>query len=80
MAGREPIGWPRRSPRPRPGINPGNRDGGQSERRPMVLLVDDNADMREYVRGLLSGRFEVVAAGMASQRWSWRSAFVPTSC
>jgi signal transduction histidine kinase len=30
--------------------------------KPVVLLVDDNADMREYVRSLLAGRFEVVAA------------------
>ena len=30
--------------------------------KPVVLLVDDNADMREYVRSLLVGRFEVVAA------------------
>jgi signal transduction histidine kinase len=36
---------------------------GPAERRPIVLLVDDNADMREYVRGLLSGRFDVVSAG-----------------
>jgi PAS domain S-box-containing protein len=28
-----------------------------------VLLVDDNADMREYVRSLLAGRFDVVATG-----------------
>lgn len=27
-----------------------------------ILLVDDNADMREYVRGLLSGRFNVLSA------------------
>ena len=32
-----------------------------SERKPVVLLVDDNADMREYVRSLLAGRFEVVS-------------------
>ena len=30
--------------------------------RPLVLLVDDNADMREYVRSLLATRFEVVGA------------------
>ncbi len=30
--------------------------------KPIVLLVDDNADMREYVRTLLSGLFEVVLA------------------
>ena len=28
-----------------------------------MLLVDDNADMRDYVRSLLTGRFEVIAAG-----------------
>ena len=30
--------------------------------RQLVLLVDDNADMRDYVRSLLAARFEVVAA------------------
>jgi signal transduction histidine kinase len=30
--------------------------------RPVILLADDNADMREYVLGLLGGRFQVVAA------------------
>jgi signal transduction histidine kinase len=35
---------------------------GADEKKPVVLLVDDNADMREYVRGLLSGRFDVVLA------------------
>ena len=29
--------------------------------RPRVLLADDNADMRDYVRRLLSGRYEVEA-------------------
>jgi signal transduction histidine kinase len=29
--------------------------------RPRVLLADDNADMREYVRRLLAGRYEVEA-------------------
>lgn len=31
--------------------------------KPVVLIVDDNADMREYVRSLLAGRFEVVTTG-----------------
>ncbi len=35
--------------------------------RPLVLLADDNADMREYVRGLLSGRFEVLLAANGRQ-------------
>lgn len=32
------------------------------QNRPVILLVDDNADMREYVHGLLGGRFEVISA------------------
>src|SRR5204863_3575411 len=32
-------------------------------RRGKVLLADDNADMREYVRRLLADHFEVVAVG-----------------
>ena len=31
-------------------------------RRPTVLLADDNADMREYVRRLLGARFVVLTA------------------
>ena len=36
--------------------------------RPRILLADDNADMREYARRLLSGRDDVtaVADGMAA--------------
>ena len=34
----------------------------RSSSRPLVLLVDDNVDMREYVRSLLASRFNVVAA------------------
>jgi signal transduction histidine kinase len=30
--------------------------------KPVVLLVDDNTDMRDYVRSLLARRFEVIAA------------------
>jgi PAS domain S-box-containing protein len=45
----------------------GSIAGDQNEQpaagsRQLVLLVDDNADMREYVRSLLATRFEVVAA------------------
>src|SRR5262249_13849051 len=37
--------------------------------RPSVLLADDNADMREYIRRLLAGRYEVtaVADGLAAR-------------
>ena len=37
-------------------------DQTHSERRPVVLLADDNADMREYVRSLLATRFTVITA------------------
>lgn len=30
--------------------------------KPKIVLADDNADMRKYMRGLLSGRFEVKTA------------------
>jgi signal transduction histidine kinase len=31
--------------------------------KPVILLADDNGDMREYVASLLEGRFQVVEAG-----------------
>jgi signal transduction histidine kinase len=37
-----------------------NREGANE--RTTVLLVDDNADMRDYVRSLLAGRFDVLTA------------------
>jgi len=40
-----------------------NGEESATEVKPVVLLVDDNADMREYVRSLLAGRFEVISAG-----------------
>jgi signal transduction histidine kinase len=38
-------------------------EGGDSlgSRRPRILWADDNADMRDYVRRLLAGRYEVLA-------------------
>ena len=48
---------------------------GPAGRKPVILLADDNADMREYVSGLLRGRFQVeeaatgkVALALAEQR------------
>jgi signal transduction histidine kinase len=35
----------------------------QSAARPRILLADDNADMRDYVRRLLAGRYEVEEVG-----------------
>ena len=43
-----------------PGAQPMSGEGGD---RPRVLLADDNADMRDYVRRLLSGSYEVTAVG-----------------
>ena len=37
-------------------------DEFQSQNRPVVLLADDNTDMREYVRSLLATRFTVITA------------------
>lgn len=33
-----------------------------SENKPVIILADDNADLREYVAGLLRGRFQIVSA------------------
>jgi signal transduction histidine kinase len=43
------------------GDQPGG-SGTASAHKATILLVDDNGDMREYVRGLLSGRFHVLSA------------------
>jgi PAS domain S-box-containing protein len=45
-----------------------------AERRERVLLADDNADMRDYVRRLLAGRYqvEVVGDGQAALEAAWR--------
>jgi len=40
----------------------GSASAGSSETKPVILLVDDNADLREYVAGLLGWRFEVIPA------------------
>ena len=37
------------------------------EEKPVILVVDDNADMREYLTSLLGWRFEVVQAGNGRQ-------------
>ncbi|HXB05833.1 MAG TPA: ATP-binding protein [Puia sp.] len=40
----------------------GDPAGGEGDGRYTVLLADDNADMREYVKRLLSKRFRVITA------------------
>jgi hypothetical protein len=39
------------------------REGEADPERPAVLVVDDNRDVREYVRGILAPRFTVLEAG-----------------
>jgi PAS domain S-box-containing protein len=47
---------------------------GGAEHRERILLADDNADMRDYVRRLLSGCYEVEAVGdgQAALEAAWR--------
>jgi signal transduction histidine kinase/DNA-binding response OmpR family regulator len=40
----------------------GDQTDGKSGERPRILLVDDNADMRDYMRRLLGGRYDVHVA------------------
>jgi PAS domain S-box-containing protein len=66
-------------------VEPGPSDSGifesplrhsNSEDRPRILLVDDNADMRDYVKRLLSGHYEVTALadGLAARDEAFRRA------
>ena len=52
----EALGW-------LPGAQPQAAAAPPRERRPRVLLADDNADMREYARRLLAEHYEVEAVG-----------------
>jgi signal transduction histidine kinase len=40
----------------------GSASTTESEDKPVILLADDNADLREYVAGLLGWRFHIVSA------------------
>jgi signal transduction histidine kinase/CheY-like chemotaxis protein len=65
----EAMGWLGEGDRLRDAVAPGVDDSRKSaqadstERKPVILLADDNRDMREYVSGLLAGRFELAQAG-----------------
>ncbi len=57
-----------------PGVDDSRKDDSQksghadsAERKPVILLADDNRDMREYVSGLLAGRFDLVEAGTGKE-------------
>jgi signal transduction histidine kinase len=43
-------------------IAPTGRDGTPGT-RPVILVADDNADMRDYLQGLLAPRYEVLTVG-----------------
>ena len=44
-------------------------DGNLKTKRPLIVLADDNADMRDYVSRLLADRYEVGPSRTASLRW-----------
>jgi PAS domain S-box-containing protein len=44
------------------GDEPGKTAANAAGRKPVIVLADDNADMREYVSSLLRGRFQLVQA------------------
>jgi len=50
---------------------------GVSGRRPVILVVDDNADMREYVLRLLGGRFRVMLADNGAAALKMAKRFKP---
>jgi signal transduction histidine kinase/ligand-binding sensor domain-containing protein/DNA-binding response OmpR family regulator len=45
-----------------PAIEPDSPSNGDAEDVPTILVVDDNADVREYIRGHLERRYRVVEA------------------
>jgi len=44
-------------------------DGNLKTKRPLIVLADDNADMRDYVSRLLADRYEVVAVADGQAAW-----------
>ena len=62
----------------------GERDGGRrkrrSRRRPRVLVVDDNADMRDYIASLLRAATRVETATDGVEALDARGPTRPTSC
>ncbi len=49
----------------------------KAERGPVILVADDNADMREYVAGLLGGRFQLIQAGTGKAALAEAERLVP---
>jgi signal transduction histidine kinase len=48
-----------------------------ADRKQIILLADDNADMREYVSGLLGGRFQLMEAGTGKAALAEAEKLVP---
>ncbi|MGA3132215.1 MAG: ATP-binding protein [Terracidiphilus sp.] len=45
--------------------------------KPVILLADDNADMRQYVSSLLQGRFQLVQAGTGKSALAQAEQLIP---
>ncbi len=57
--------------REEPDLSPVPPDGSDSEEsaKPLVLVADDNEDVRRYVADLLSGRYRVCEASNGNEAW-----------
>lgn len=50
-----------------------------TENHPIVLVVEDNADIREYIRSSFTDIYEVITAMMAKKAGNWHRYEFPTS-
>lgn len=58
-------GHPEEESAPAAGVQPDSSDSGEVN----VLIVEDNADMREYIRTLLGEKYRVMTASDGEQAW-----------
>ncbi|WP_304200494.1 two-component regulator propeller domain-containing protein [Phocaeicola plebeius] len=50
---------------------------GETTGKPLLLLVEDNRDMRAYIKGLLNTRYAVIEAGDGQQGYVLAQKYVP---
>ena len=50
-----------------------------TENHPIVLVVEDNADIREYIRSSFTDIYEVITAKDGKEGWNWHRHEFPTS-
>lgn len=56
--------------RPEPAQHPATCDEGEAEEaRPILLVVEDNKDIRDYIRSSFDDRYEVLTAENGSEGW-----------